>query len=137
MASSLHPRQPGPCSATFYLALQICVADGRTDTDGTLYANPCALKNCVYAAWLTDSTPRYNYLPLDCGSAVACSLMGHAVGRCRKVWLGQTTTSVLTDDSCSCGLKRECGGVPAPPERSLDQACQLGASAPWATARQR
>lgn len=84
----------------------ICVADGRTDSEGTLYANACALKHCVLAAWITDATPRYDYLPLDCGSAVACSLMGRDVDRCRKVWMDQTTTSVLTDDSCACGLKR-------------------------------
>ncbi|KAL4428169.1 hypothetical protein ABPG75_002258 [Micractinium tetrahymenae] len=84
----------------------ICVADGRTDTEGTLYANACTFKHCVTAAWLNDNTPRYNYLPLDCGSAVACSLMAHDVERCKQVWLGQTATSSTTDDACSCGLKR-------------------------------
>ena len=108
-----HQPPPNPASA-----LQICVADGRTDSEGTLYANACALKHCVLAAWITDATPRYDYLPLDCGSAVACSLMGRDVDRCRKVWMDQTTTSVLTDDSCACGLKRECL------DRKLHEWCQ-------------
>ena len=101
--------------------LQICVADGRTDSEGTLYPNECTFRKCVYAAWLTYDTPRYNYLPLDCGSAVGCSLMGRAVDQCHKVWLGETETesSPKTDDACACALKDDPQPEPEPSSKRV------------------
>jgi len=100
----------------------ICVADGRTDSEGTLYANECTYTMCVTAAWLDSDTPRYDYLPLDCGSAVGCSLMGRAVDQCEQVWLGQTDTSPKTDDACACGLKT----TPEPEPVELAKRCMQG-----------
>lgn len=90
----------------------VCVADGRGRYEdipqGTLYPNSCAYKKCV--AVPDTKANMYNYLPLDCGSAVACSLMGRSVTACKKAWEAaedgsdNSIPSPKVDDNCSCGI---------------------------------
>lgn len=83
----------------------VCVADGRTEEEGTLYPNQKVWEKCVTLGDNHESLPSYQYLPLECGSAVGCSLMGQAVDRCKKVWAGDTDTSPKVDDDCACANK--------------------------------
>eukprot|EP00887_Chlorella_sp_A99_P006533 scaffold3.g6533.t1 len=57
----------------------VCVADGRDRAAGvgTLYANACTWSQCASTAQF-GPVPSYAYLPLKCGSAVGCSLMGES-----------------------------------------------------------
>ncbi|KAI7836453.1 hypothetical protein COHA_009670 [Chlorella ohadii] len=104
----------------------ICVADGD---EGTLYPNACAWKNCV--TW--QETPYYEYLPLRCGSAVGCSLMGKDVDACKETWIknfdpSYTAGSPKFDPKCGCDAAPTLEAAPAPAPQptnatELDMAC--------------
>ncbi|PRW51178.1 glucan endo-1,3-beta-D-glucosidase [Chlorella sorokiniana] len=81
----------------------ICVADQGQGVDGTIYPNSCAWKNCV--TW--QESPSYDYLPLRCGSAVGCSLMGKDYEACKETWTknfdpSYTAGSPKFDPKCGC-----------------------------------
>lgn len=83
----------------------ICVDDGRDKNEGTLYANECTWKKCVILGENPKPNSWYTYLPLDCGSRVACSLMGRAVDECKQLWLVQKGGNTpKTNEACGCGI---------------------------------
>lgn len=88
----------------------ICVDDGRTDSEGTLYANLCTWNKCVKRGVNHKNRPRYTYLPLNtCYSSVGCASMGRSVEACKKVWMEETGSIPTADDSCACARPtRQC-----------------------------
>lgn len=81
----------------------VCVSDGRSKTTGGLYPNTCVVKHCLTG--LPKDYTWYKYLPLDCGSAVGCSLMGQMVDRCHQDWLGRGKENPLKAVDCECAVK--------------------------------